>query len=302
MEIIFLLAMMFIVAAILILIHPTPNDMKALHEHMKSNRSLKAAATQKKQSRFSKLFSQTEAMLQATKKGSVYTVLFQSVCLSAALAFLALLLDNVFLMPAFIVIGFLIPILKVKIYYIHYQNLLLDELEPSMNAITVSYERSDNILQAFEENLPYIQYPIRSVFEEFVYTVKHVNPNVSKAIDEMKTKIDHSVFTEWCDALKHCSTNHTLKYTLSPIVKKLTEIKVIAGELKNILYSSLRTYYVMLALTIILMAVSLFLFPMMLDIKLPDLVVHILIAIDVACMFFATWKVYLETKSIKTDV
>lgn len=48
----------------------------------------------------------------------------------------------------------------------------------------------------------------------------------------MKTKIDSEVFHEWCDSLILCQTDRSLKSTLTPIVNKLSDMRVVNADLE----------------------------------------------------------------------
>jgi hypothetical protein len=59
------------------------------------------------------------------------------------------------------------------------------------------------------------------------------------------------VFREWCDAVSACQQDRSLKTTLSPIVSKLSDMRVVNGELEKILYSPRREFITMAALVIL---------------------------------------------------
>ena len=117
----------------------------------------------------------------------------------------------------------------------------------------------------------------------------------------MKGKIDHFVFREWCDALRRCMRDRTLKHTLRPIVRKLTDIKLITGELSNILFQAKRTFWQMLVLTIALLGVGFFLVPSGFGASIKSPVTDLLFAVDLAAILFTTVRVLLETRDIDFD-
>ena len=52
-------------------------------------------------------------------------------------------------------------------------------------------------------------------------------------------RIDNTVFQEWCDALIACQHDRSLKTTLTPIVSKLSDMRVVNGELETMDYDVL---------------------------------------------------------------
>lgn len=78
----------------------------------------------------------------------------------------------------------------------------------------------------------YLNAPVKAVFENFISRIKLSNPDITAAILDMKTKIDNEVFHEWCDSLILCQTDRSLKSTLTPIVNKLSDMRVVNADLE----------------------------------------------------------------------
>ncbi|HBN80460.1 MAG TPA: hypothetical protein DD433_03660, partial [Ruminococcaceae bacterium] len=66
--------------------------------------------------------------------------------------------------------------------------------------------------------------------------VKLIDPDVEAAIREMKPKIQNEVFQEWCDAVATCQYDRSLKSTLTPIVTKLSDVRVVNAELDYLVF------------------------------------------------------------------
>lgn len=297
----FNLALTLLVISLFLFIHPTKEDAIRFQELFQKKDTFKNI-TSPKQSRIAIYNQKIQNMLKATGRANkFYTYFFASLILGCAGIFMGLYLQNGFLVPVLAVFGIYAPFLKLRLDYIKYQRLVIEELDTTLRAISISYERCENILQAIEENLPYMRMPVKKPFEEFVVRIKTIDPNLDQGIEDLKTKIDHSVFLEWCDALIRCSHNRNLKFSLNPIVDKLTEIKIVLGETKNILYISLHNYYVMLVLITILIGIALFVLPGLLQTQIPAIIRHALIALNVACIGFTSYKITLEMKNINTD-
>ena len=52
----------------------------------------------------------------------------------------------------------------------------------------------------------------------------------------MKPKLDNYVFREWVDAAIACQDDKSLKSTLTPIIGKLSDMRIVAAELDYLLY------------------------------------------------------------------
>lgn len=190
----------------------------------------------KKEGFFIGILKDTKLILSSMGQSNKFIIIcILSVILSFMGAIVTVLLGNPFLIPAF-AIGFLsLPFIFVRTYSYAYQKHLRNELELSLSQITISYLRTDDILKSVEENLMYTNPPVRNVFEEFLYQVKFINPNIRQAIDDMSEKIDNRIFREWCDALKRCNQNRTLKYMLQPIVDKFATLREVGDSIQEAL-------------------------------------------------------------------
>lgn len=148
----------------------------------------------------------------------------------------AIAIGNPYLIPALFV-GFLsLPFIFVRLYSHSYTKHLQSELELSLSQITTSYTRTDDIISAIEENINNINPPVHKVFEKFLNQVKFINPNIRQAIDEMEDEIDDDIFKEWCEALKRCNQNRTLKFLLQPIVNKYSTLRSISSSIAEAMF------------------------------------------------------------------
>ena len=144
----------------------------------------------------------------------------------------------------------LLPFWWVKLTASHFKKDIAAELETALSIITTAYLRNEDILTAVEENLPYLNPPVLSVFQSFVSRVRLVDPDVTAALHDVKTRIDNAVFHEWCDALIACQHDRSLKTTLTPIVSKLSDMRVVNGELENMVFEPRKEFIVMVILVI----------------------------------------------------
>ncbi len=120
-----------------------------------------------------------------------------------------------------------IPYIVIKFYSYSYIRKLQEELSVITSIVTASYIRSSDLIKSVQENIVYARGPVKKVLNEFVMENKMINPNLRDNIDHMRDKIDDNVFKEWCNALKKCVENDSLKYTLPPIVDKYSKLRQI---------------------------------------------------------------------------
>ncbi len=192
-----------------------------------------------------------QSALAACGKGSKFALVFSSsLVLFAVGAVIAVLIDNIFLIPAFSVALAMIPFAYVRNIISLYEKQTKEELETALSIITTSYMRSDDIVSAVEENIPYIRPPLRENFTAFIGDATVISSNIKQALHNLKAKVDDEIFREWCDTLIQCQDDRTLKDTLQPVVAKLTDVRIVNSEL-NTMMSSIRTeYYTMVGLVI----------------------------------------------------
>ena len=180
---------------------------------------------------------------------------FPMVCALSLLLFLvgaafALTLGNLFLVPVLAVGMMFVPFWFIRLTANHYKKNIAAELETALSIITTAYLRSEDIQTAVEENLDYLNPPVRSVFAEFLTRVKLVDPDVDAALQDMGTKIDNAVFREWVAALLTCRHDRGLKTILTPIVAKLSDMRIVNGELENLVFEPRKEFITMQVLVI----------------------------------------------------
>jgi Flp pilus assembly protein TadB len=197
------------------------------------------------------LIKETKEILEATNKGSS----FSSLCIWSFALFvlgvmIAISLNNLFLVPV-LVGGFsLLPFWYVKFTAIFYKKQLNAELETALSVITTSYMRSESIITAVDENKTYINPPVADVFKSFLMQTKLINSNIKMALENLKSKIDNDVFREWVDAVISCQEDKNLKTTLTPIVSKLSDMRIVSAELDYLLYEPMKEFITMTILLV----------------------------------------------------
>ena len=175
---------------------------------------------------------------------------FPAACALSLLLFLsgaaaAILIGNLFLLPVLAAGMMFMPFWYIRLTQGHYKKIIAGELETALSIVTTAYLRNEDIQTAVEENIGYLNPPIHSVFRDFLARIRMVDPDVSAALQEMKMKIENDVFREWCDALIACRHDRGLKTTLTPIVAKLSDMRIVNGELENLVAEPRKEFIIM---------------------------------------------------------
>ncbi|MEA4846641.1 MAG: hypothetical protein VB106_05335 [Clostridiaceae bacterium] len=154
-----------------------------------------------------------------------------SLLLFAVGAVLALLIDNVFMVPI-MGIGFsLFPMWYLRSTSVSYKKHLNEELETAISIITTSYLRTEDLIRSVRENLPYINEPVRSCFDAFVFEAELINANTTSAINSLKMKLPNRVFHEWCGILIQCQSDRSMKHMLPTVAQKFSDVRIVQSEL-----------------------------------------------------------------------
>ncbi len=192
-----------------------------------------------------------QSALAACGKESKFALVCSfALVLFAAGAVVAVLIDNVFLIPALSVAMAMIPFIYVRNIISIYEKQTKEELETTLSIITTSYVRSDDIVSAVKENLPYIRPPLRESFSAFYGDATAVSSSIKQALYNLKRKVDDEVFREWVDTLIQCQDDRELKDTLQPIVAKLTDVRIVNSELNTMMSAVRAEYYTMVGLVV----------------------------------------------------
>ncbi len=207
-------------------------------------------AGKKKKSLGSKLAYTQTALAAMGQENKFALVCCASLVLFAAGAVVAVLIDNIFLLPALSVAFALIPFIYVRNSLSQYEKHIKTDLETTLSTITTSYIRNEDIILAVRENLDYIKPPLRACFNAFIGDAVAVSSSVKHALRNLKEKVDDDIFREWCDALIRCQDDRALVDTLHPIVAKLTDVRVVNSELSTMMAAVRTEYYTMVGLVV----------------------------------------------------
>ena len=254
----------------------------------------------KKKSWIRREIDEVMAILEATDKTAMFPRLCTlSVILFACGAVFAALTGNVLLIPVMAVGMMFIPFWYVKLSASHFKKNISSELETALSVITTAYIRNEDLLTSIEENVGHLNPPVRTAFEEFVTRVKMVNPDMQTALDELKGKIKNEVFEEWIDAMKACQYDRSLKVTLVPIVAKLSDMRVVNGELDYLVQAPRKEFITMVVLVLSNIPLMYFLNKDWYHTLMYSVGGRIMLAFSAAAIFISTAFVIKLTKPIE---
>ena len=189
--------------------------------------------------------------LEQTSKGNQFAVACAaSLLLMIVGCVIAMMIDNLFLVPVFAIAFAMIPFIYAKRTVAYYDNHVKEELETALSIITTSYVRTDDIVSAVKENIQYLKPPVKDIFAGFVAENMMISSDVKQSIRHLKEKVNNSIFAEWCETLIACQDDRTLKDTLMPIVTKLTDVRIVNNEIKGMLSSARIEYYMMAGMVV----------------------------------------------------
>ena len=252
MNTIYLIACFGIVTGLFVLIRLSPMEMvEAIFRRLTAKpKSLKddinETTQRKKKSFLRRELADVQNILRMTGRERRFPgICAMSLLLFIAGAAVAIMLSNIFLVPVLAIGMMFIPFWYVRLTQSNYKQDIAAELETALSIITTGYLRNEDIQTAIAENIGYMNPPVLSVFQDFLARIRLVDPDVSAALQNMKTKIDNDVFREWCDALAACQFDRGLKTTLTPIVVKLSDMRIVNGELKNLIMEPRKEYITM---------------------------------------------------------
>lgn len=237
-------------------ISPMDFTLRVFHRLTVGPRSIRDEineATQRKKPNFIRReILETQTILKTTGKEDRFPMLCAASLLFFAVgAGIAIVLNNFLLVPVLAMGMMFLPFWYIKLTAGHYKKDISTELETALSIITTAYLRSEDLQNAVEENINYLNPPVQGVFRSFLTRIKHIDPDMNAALAELKSTIDNEVWQEWCEALAACQYDHSLKSTLNPIVGKLSDMRIINGELENLVFAPRKEFISMAALVVL---------------------------------------------------
>lgn len=219
-----------------------PNSIKS---------QINEATRRKKPNILRREITEAQEILRLTNRTHMFGILCAcSLGLAAAGVCISAAIGNLFLAPVLAIGLMFVPFWYVKTTATNYKKAISSELETALSIITTAYLRNEDIITSIEENVHYLNAPVKSVFENFISRIKLSNPDLTAAILDMKQHIDNEVFHEWCDSLILCQNDRSLKSTLTPIVNKLSDMRVVNADLEYMVTGPRKEFITMALLVI----------------------------------------------------
>ena len=258
-------------------------------------------ATNRKKKRFivRQIEEVSEIMRLTDREDKIPVVFIACMVFAIAGTIIASLFDNVFLIPVLGIGMMCLPVWYVKLTASHFKKDISEELETALSVISSAYIRNEDIVTAVEENVHYLNPPIKNVFTDFLVQLKLIDSDVVKAIEGLKTKIDNDVFHEWCDALIQCQSDRNLKSTLTPIVTKLSDVRTVNTELELMLAEPRKEFIIMALLVVATIPILYFLNKEWYEILMHTGIGKIVLAFDFAAIFICGAFVVKLTRPIE---
>lgn len=260
-----------------------------------------AEATNRKKKRFvlRQIEEVSEIMRLTGREDKIPVIFIACGVFAIAGTIIASLLDNVFMIPILGLGMMALPIWYVKLTASHFRRDVSEELETALSIISTAYIRNEDIVTAVEENVAYLNPPIKNIFTDFLVQLKLIDSDVIKAIENLKTKVENDVFQEWCDALIQCQYDRNLKSTLTPIVTKLSDIRVVNMELELTLAEPRKEFIIMAILVIANIPLMYFLNKDWYAVLMHSTIGKLILAIDIAAVFICGAFVVKLTRPIE---
>ena len=235
-RLIYLFGALLMSGGIVVLLGITPEvmtqDIMSLLSRQRSLKYLVAKAQGKvRRSRLQKAVMNVRNALTATHSENKFSLLISVSLIGICAGFLlAALLQNLLLIPIFSGICVVLPYAYVNMLLANYNRRISEELETALSIITTNYVSNDDIIYAVEQSIDYINPPVQQAFRKFLTQTKLINSNVKLAIEQLKGEINNEVFHE---------------KTLQPITARLSDIRIVNAELRNMLMSPRREHIMM---------------------------------------------------------
>lgn len=185
-------------------------------------------------------------ILEITDQKKYLPLVFALACgLSLSGIMLAIFLQNPYLIPVLAVGFFLIPFWVMGDRITIYKEELGGHIQTALSIITTSYLRTENIILSVQENIEFIDDSIKPYFKEFLMDTA-IETSIELSLKKLKNKIDNKFFKEYIENMIACQSNQMLKSTLSPIVRKMSDLREINIELNAMFEEPKRSFITIL--------------------------------------------------------
>ena len=262
-------------------------------------RKILIAKGKKKENKFIKLINDTKKLLILTNRYEKFEVIcFSAVVGSVGAVVFSFAIGNPYLAIPLSVSVLVAPFIYVKFSTGRLEKKISEELETALSIITNSYIRNENIILAIEENINYMNEPVKGVFQSFLNECNYINPDIKSNLVTLRGRLSDSVFVEYCNALRQCQNDITLKSTLYGIVKKLSNIRIVTARLDGLIYAPVKEFFMMVTIYLVNLPAFYLLNKDWYRIVTDTTTGHIMVAVSAGIIVFATLNVLRLTRPI----
>ena len=215
--------------------------IKPFDEKRRIKRQIRYITGKKKSSIERTIDNAKEMLVSSNMEKQVKRYRIMAIMLAFTGMIIGLSLDNLL---AAIVLGIGLASIPLIIIYIRtgeYEIVLNEKLENAMNTITNNYVQSAELISSIEKSIEYISSPLRRIFEQFLVDV-NLDSDVQKAIQKMSYKVDNRYFRDWCNILKQCQFDSSLRVALLSIVSRLSEMRILKMQSDTIIKKHINEY------------------------------------------------------------
>jgi hypothetical protein len=145
----------------------------------------------------------------------------------------------------------------------------------------------------------YLNPPVCDVFRQFLAQTKVINADTRLALESIRYKIANDVYREWIDAVIACQEDKTLKTTLTPIISKLSDMRIVSAELDILLYEPMKEFITMAFLLVGTIPLMYFLNKSWFDTLLNTLIGKGVLAVSATALFISLAAVIRLTRPIE---
>ena len=209
-----------------------------------------------------------------------------------------LMLNNLILSIVLAVGMAFLPFWYLQLKKTSYEGHLNEQIETVLGIITNSYMTCDDITTAIKNNIEQIEMPMQAVFLDFITSKTFIDNSNIKNIRRMKEKVENEFLKEWCDVLMLCQDDRQHKQSLSPIVKKMADVRQISEELSTIMYAIYKDHISVTFVVLANIPLMQFLNKDWYILLTKTLIGQIIVALTFIVVFFATYYVIKVNKPI----
>ena len=256
MKVIYLLAALLLSAAVVILLGLSPQRitddiMSLLHRDRSLKYKVLVTQGKIKKSRMQRMIDNITSALAATHSQNKFSLLITAAVVGGVVGvLLGALFNNLLISVVLIAAAFVIPYVYVKLLLSSYKAHIAEELETALSIITTNYISNGDIAYAVRQSIDHINPPVQYAFINFLTRVDMISSNVKLAIEQLKDEIDNEIFHEWCDTLIECQDNSEQKFSLQPLAARLSDIRIVNAELKNMIMQPRKEVFTMIGLVL----------------------------------------------------